>query len=90
VGVDTCSLCIASANASEDSIRPSLIAESLTQIEQDNRYGDLGDRRKNTPSRRDSARSQRTLNLAGAFEVRGRVPECAIVVDDVYTTGSTL
>jgi ComF family protein len=47
-------------------------------------------RRKNTPSQTGLSRSQRTLNLAGAFEVRGRVPECIIVVDDVYTTGSTL
>lgn len=47
-------------------------------------------RRKNTPSQTGLSRSQRTMNLAGAFEVRGRVPECVIVVDDVYTTGSTL
>ena len=47
-------------------------------------------RRKNTPSQTGLSRSQRTLNLAGAFEARGVVPECVIVVDDVYTTGSTL
>jgi ComF family protein len=66
-----------------------LIAESLTQL---NRTIDTGilHRKKNTPSQTGLSRSQRTLNLAGAFEVRGRVPECVIVVDDVYTTGSTL
>jgi ComF family protein len=66
-----------------------LIAESLTQL---NRTIDTSTlrRRKNTPSQTGLSRSQRTLNLAGAFEVRGRVPECVIVVDDVYTTGSTL
>lgn len=47
-------------------------------------------RRKNTPSQTGLSRSQRALNLAAAFEVRGRPPDCAIVVDDVYTTGSTL
>jgi ComF family protein len=67
----------------------SLIAESLIQL---NRTIDTATlhRRKNTPSQTGLSRSQRTLNLAGAFEVRGRVPECVIVVDDVYTTGSTL
>jgi ComF family protein len=67
----------------------SLIAESLTQL---NRTIDTTTlhRRKNTPSQTGLSRSQRTLNLAGAFGVRGRVPECVIVVDDVYTTGSTL
>jgi ComF family protein len=66
-----------------------LIAESLTQL---NRTIDTAilHRKKNTPSQTGLSRSQRTLNLAGAFEVRGRVPECVIVVDDVYTTGSTL
>jgi ComF family protein len=66
-----------------------LIAESLTRL---NRTIDTTTlrRRKNTPSQTGLSRSQRTLNLAGAFEVRGRVPECVIVVDDVYTTGSTL
>ena len=47
-------------------------------------------RRKNTPSQTGLSRSQRTLNLAGAFEVCGPVQECIIVVDDVFTTGSTL
>jgi ComF family protein len=47
-------------------------------------------RRKNTPSQTGLSRSQRIFNLAGAFEVRGRVPECVLVVDDVYTTGSTV
>ena len=66
-----------------------LIAESLTRL---NRTIDTETlhRKKNTPSQTGLSRSQRTLNLAGAFEVRGRVPECVIVVDDVYTTGSTL
>ena len=47
-------------------------------------------RRKNTPSQTGLTRSQRTLNLSAAFEVRGKPPDCAIVVDDVYTTGATL
>jgi ComF family protein len=47
-------------------------------------------RRKNTPSQTGLSRSQRTLNLSAAFEVRGRVPETVLVVDDVYTTGSTM
>jgi ComF family protein len=47
-------------------------------------------RRKNTPSQTGLSRSQRTLNLSAAFEVRGRPPESVLVVDDVYTTGSTL
>jgi ComF family protein len=47
-------------------------------------------RRKNTPSQTGLSRSQRTLNLSAAFEVRGAPPETLLVVDDVYTTGSTL
>lgn len=47
-------------------------------------------RRKNTPSQTGLSRSQRILNLAGAFEVCGPVAECVMVVDDVFTTGSTL
>jgi ComF family protein len=47
-------------------------------------------RRKNTPSQTGLSRSQRALNLAAAFEVRGKPPETVLVVDDVYTTGSTL
>jgi len=47
-------------------------------------------RRKNTPSQTGLSRSQRALNLASAFEVRRRPPECVVVVDDVYTTGATL
>jgi ComF family protein len=47
-------------------------------------------RRKNTPSQTGLSRSQRTMNLSSAFEVRGSPPDCAIVLDDVYTTGSTM
>jgi ComF family protein len=47
-------------------------------------------RRKNTPSQTGLTRSERKRNLAGAFEVRGEVSGTVIVVDDVYTTGSTL
>src|SRR5262249_6534274 len=47
-------------------------------------------RRKRTPSQTGLSRSRRTLNLAGAFEVRGKVPGCVMIVDDVYTTGATL
>jgi len=66
-----------------------LIAESLAKL---NRKIDTATlyRRKNTPSQTGLSRSQRTLNLSGAFGVRGRVPECVLVVDDVFTTGSTL
>jgi ComF family protein len=47
-------------------------------------------RRKNTPSQTGLSRSQRVLNLSGAFEVRGDPPDCVLVIDDVYTTGSTM
>ena len=47
-------------------------------------------RRKKTPSQTGLTRAQRKLNLAGAFEVRKRAPECAMIVDDVFTTGATL
>jgi ComF family protein len=47
-------------------------------------------RRKNTPSQTGLTRSQRTINLSAAFEVRAKPPECVVVVDDVYTTGSTV
>ena len=47
-------------------------------------------RKKKTPSQTGLSRARRTFNLAGAFEVRGNVPECVMVVDDVYTTGATL
>jgi ComF family protein len=47
-------------------------------------------RRKNTPSQTGLTRAERRRNLAGAFEVRGKVMENVIVVDDVYTTGSTM
>ena len=67
----------------------SLLANSLTRMNRTIETETLR-RRKNTPSQTGLSRSQRALNLAGAFEVRGRVPECVIVVDDVYTTGSTL
>ena len=47
-------------------------------------------RRKNTPSQTGLSRHERKQNLAGAFEVRGTVSGSVIVVDDVYTTGSTM
>lgn len=47
-------------------------------------------RSKNTPSQTGLSRSQRKRNLAGAFEVRGRLSGTVIIVDDVYTTGSTM
>jgi ComF family protein len=47
-------------------------------------------RRKNNPSQTGLSRSERTRNLAGAFEVTGSVRGTILVVDDVYTTGSTL
>jgi ComF family protein len=45
---------------------------------------------KNTPSQTGLSRNERKRNLAGAFEVRGEVKGTVIVVDDVYTTGSTM
>ncbi len=49
-------------------------------------------RRKNTPSQTGLSRNERQRNLAGAFEVRAgpKLPRTVIVVDDVYTTGSTM
>ena len=47
-------------------------------------------RRKNTPSQTGLTRNERRRNLAGAFEVRGPVNGDIILVDDVYTTGSTM
>lgn len=47
-------------------------------------------RRKNTPSQTGLSRSERKRNLAGAFEVRGHIRGTVIIVDDVYTTGSTM
>jgi ComF family protein len=47
-------------------------------------------RRKNTPSQTGLTRSQRQHNLSGSFEVRGRISGNVILVDDVYTTGSTM
>jgi ComF family protein len=47
-------------------------------------------RRKNTPPQTGMTRPQRVSNLAGAFEVKGRISGCVLVVDDVYTTGSTM
>jgi len=48
-------------------------------------------RRKNTPSQTGLTRSERKRNLAGAFEVRDEVAGRQIIlVDDVYTTGSTM
>ena len=47
-------------------------------------------RRKDTPSQTGLTRNERKRNLAGAFEARGDVRGTIIVVDDVYTTGSTM
>jgi ComF family protein len=47
-------------------------------------------RRKNTPSQTGLTRNERKRNLASAFEVCGEVKRNVIVVDDVYTTGSTM
>ena len=47
-------------------------------------------RRKNTPSQTGLSRNQRKRNLSSAFEVMSEVKGRVIVVDDVYTTGSTM
>jgi ComF family protein len=47
-------------------------------------------RRKNTPSQTGLTRNERKRNLASAFEVRAELKGTIIVVDDVYTTGSTM
>src|SRR6185369_12970934 len=47
-------------------------------------------RRKNTPSQTGLTRSERKRNLASAFEAKDAVRGTVIVVDDVYTTGSTM
>jgi ComF family protein len=47
-------------------------------------------RRKNTPSQTGLSRGERQRNLAGAFELRSKPPRTVILVDDVYTTGSTM
>jgi ComF family protein len=47
-------------------------------------------RRKNTPSQTGLTRNERKRNLASAFEMRGEIKGSVIVVDDVYTTGSTM
>jgi ComF family protein len=47
-------------------------------------------RRKNTPSQTGLSRNERKRNLASAFEVMSEVKGTVIVVDDVYTTGSTM
>ena len=47
-------------------------------------------RRKNTPSQTGLSRNERKRNLASAFEVMNEVKGSVIVVDDVYTTGSTM
>lgn len=47
-------------------------------------------RRKDTPSQTGLSRSERRRNLAGAFETRRKLSGSVIVVDDVYTTGSTM
>jgi ComF family protein len=46
-------------------------------------------RKKNTPTQTGLSRNQRRRNLSGAFEVRGTPANTVILVDDVYTTGST-
>jgi ComF family protein len=47
-------------------------------------------RRKNTISQTGLTRNQRQHNLSAAFEVRGEIRGNVILIDDVYTTGSTM
>lgn len=55
-------------------------------------YEPLLRRKRETRPQRGLAREQRGLNLAGAFEVQGgrEEPRRICVVDDIYTTGSTV
>jgi ComF family protein len=66
-------------------IQAELIAEGLGRSP-----GRLLRRRKDTPGQAGLTRSERKRNLRGAFETVGNVPGSVIVVDDVYTTGSTM
>ena len=47
-------------------------------------------RKKDTPSQTGLTRNERRRNLAGAFEALHKVSGTVILVDDVYTTGSTM
>lgn len=51
---------------------------------------------KATQPQKELSAAERLKNLEGAFrpgrgtEVLNRLPECVIIIDDIYTTGSTL
>jgi ComF family protein len=55
---------------------------------------DLLIRRKSTRAQKDLGADARAANLAGSFQIaeawRDRLPEAVILVDDIYTTGSTI
>ena len=53
-------------------------------------------RTKATQPQKELSAAERLKNLEGAFrtgrgrEVLNRLPECVIIIDDIYTTGSTM
>lgn len=53
-------------------------------------------RRKDTLPQKELSGTQRRRNLEGAFQLRNsteelnQLPECVIIIDDIYTTGSTI
>lgn len=52
--------------------------------------GSLLRRKRRTSSQTGLTRTQRRENLRHAFEVRGTPPETVILLDDVFTTGTTV
>jgi ComF family protein len=72
-----------------------LLALELSRLADRPAVPDLLERRRNTPSQGRMSRSQRALNVRGAFAVAPRHRERVrgarvLLVDDVLTTGATL
>ena len=69
-----------------------LLAESIsrhTGIPMDSR---LITRIRDTPAMKELSRTERMKNLKGAFKITSHVVKCRnmIIIDDIYTTGSTI